>query len=870
MEQAFIALDSLNKEVGANEFIHILPVPVEAPPIELSLEFLNKQFNGSPTAAYPYHTADGGVFAYMVRWDIQQADGAFKKETRPFIYAEEKSGERHWKCKGPQLECLPYNLHEITSRPEVPILVVEGEKTAEAAKLLFPELVVTTTLFGALAPHKTDWSAMKGRNIIISPDFDDAGIKYGDAVCNLCKKAGAKSIDLLSLEKIAKKLFGKTSLPPKYDIADAVKDGLSKDALEASETAFDDLLSPYFTQIEIQSMSLPKDFRLNERGDVEYYYEKKNNKGEVIEEGWRWLCTHLVATHKIRDRKSKGWSRVLSLRDSDGVHKQVVVPMSVIYGDMKALKEILSFEGVEMSPNNINRLVSYLSFSCARKRALAVDRTGWHGQSYVLAEDLIYGGSPKEEIIFDTLLSSSSYQKAGTLKDWQDTIGKWTVGNSRLQFSILAALAAPVLDALGEDNFGIHFVGGSSIGKTTALRIASSVWGKEIKSWRTTDNAAESLARGCNDGLLMLDELSQVSGEAADAMIYMLGNGSGKARSNKQGDARPIATFRLVFLSSGEVGLETKISEGSGKKKIKAGQTVRFIEIPADAGQGMGIFDTIHNFENPVDFAVELKDLTKKYQGTVIDRWLKFLTQNLEYHVSQIQKLRKIWLEENPLEKAVDGQVERVKNKIALLAAVGEHASSKELQLLPWNRGEAFSCCSKIFNAWLNQRGGIGAFEVNQTIDRLVHFINEHGSSRFENAWEEEDRSNFIEQEWREDNPGQVDSEAKKAENRKRASMSRRSEKVINRAGFRRLIKDNQTYYFEPLAFDKEILQGGDKKTLLEALASKGVFVMAPEKAKDGAEKTRYTVSVRVLGFGQKRLYQISNQMLEKFSDSAL
>jgi putative DNA primase/helicase len=181
------------------------------------------------------------------------------------------------------------------------------------------------------------------------------------------------------------------------------------------------------------------------------------------------------------------------------------------------------------------------------------------------------------------------------------------------------------------------------------------------------------------------------------------------------------------------------------------------------------------------------------------------------------------------------------------MAAVGEHASSQELQLLPWSQGEAFLCCSKIFNAWLNQRGGIGAFEVTQVIDRLVHFITEHGNSRFENSW-------GLEKE--------VNSEAE--ENKAHI------EKTINRVGFRKLIEDRWVHYFDPSAFDKEILQGGDKKTLLKALASKGVFVTALEKAKDGIEITRYTISTRVPGFGQKRLYQISRRMLEKFSDSAL
>ena len=41
------------------------------------------------------------------------------------------------------------------------------------------------------------------------------------------------------------------------------------------------------------------------------------------------------------------------------------------------------------------------------------------------------------------------------------------------------------------------------------------------------------------------------AGEAA----YMLANGKGKARASRTGDARAPASWRLLFLSSGEIGI---------------------------------------------------------------------------------------------------------------------------------------------------------------------------------------------------------------------------------------------------------------------------------------------------------------------------
>ena len=67
-------------------------------------------------------------------------------------------------------------------------------------------------------------------------------------------------------------------------------------------------------------------------------------------------------------------------------------------------------------------------------------------------------------------------------------------------------------------------------------------------------------------------------------------------------------------------------------------------------------------------------------------------------------------------------------------------------------------------------------------------------------------------------------------------------------------------HYFLPEAFEKEILQGGDKKLLLSSLAEKGLLVTFLEKTTDGKDKVRYSQNIRVPGYGQKRLYQINNK----------
>jgi putative DNA primase/helicase len=89
---------------------------------------------------------------------------------------------------------------------------------------------------------------------------------------------------------------------------------------------------------------------------------------------------------------------------------------------------------------------------------------------------------------------------------------------------------------VGHDGGGIHTYGGSSIGKTTGLFLAASVWGRGssaggyVRAWSATRNGREAAAASTSDTVLIFDELSTVDAHEADSAIYELMNGSGKTR----------------------------------------------------------------------------------------------------------------------------------------------------------------------------------------------------------------------------------------------------------------------------------------------------------------------------------------------------
>ena len=113
------------------------------------------------------------------------------------------------------------------------------------------------------------------------------------------------------------------------------------------------------------------------------------------------------------------------------------------------------------------------------------------------------------------------------------------------------------------------------------IEAACATWGGPNfrRSWRATANGMEGAAALFNDGLLALDEISECDPREVGAIVYALGNGRGKQRASRSGNARGVTRWRCVVLSSGERTIATAMQEGG--YRAKAGQAVRLLDIPA-------------------------------------------------------------------------------------------------------------------------------------------------------------------------------------------------------------------------------------------------------------------------------------------------
>jgi hypothetical protein len=130
--------------------------------------------HGEAKAVWQYRDQEGRTLGYICRYDT--ADG---KEILPMTWVD---GRWQWKSF-PKPRPL-YGLDRLAAAPEATVMLVEGEKAADAAQALFPQLAVLSWAGGAKAVKHADFSPLEGRRIILAPDNDQAGI---DAMLDVAK-----------------------------------------------------------------------------------------------------------------------------------------------------------------------------------------------------------------------------------------------------------------------------------------------------------------------------------------------------------------------------------------------------------------------------------------------------------------------------------------------------------------------------------------------------------------------------------------------------------------------------------------------------------------------------------------------------------
>lgn len=806
-------------------------------------------------AEYDYLDETGNLKFQTIRLKPTPKDG------KPFVCRKPNGDHRIW--KRPKDNLIPYRLPDLLAADKAfHVFIVEGEKDVDNLRLI--GVTATCNPFGA-GNWKDEYSEfLKGRRCVILPDNDEAGTKHAEAVAKSLSRT-ATEVSVLRLPDLPDKgdvsdwiakgntsedlyalISGADTVEPEISSAETpttANSGKNTDAGgiigdDAESRANADRLSaempiPAGTNDKADSESeLPKNYFLNERG---IHYRGINKEGEKTT---TFVCSPLRITAKTCDSDNESWGRRLQFKDAQGVKHDLVIPMSLLSGDGLELRRMLMDCGLVIDPTSDARqkFLRFVLHSEPKKHVRCVNQTGWHDGAFVLPDEVISANGNRDSILLQNIdRTANKFRTVGTLADWQENIARYCVGNSRLMFAVSAAFAAALLPIAEETGGGFHLHGTSSTGKTTALLVAGSVWGGRstkgfLDTWKATGNGLESVAELHNNSLLLLDEINEVNAYEVGEIVYALSNGFGKSRMNKNTTARRKAEWNLLFFSSGEETLEQKMQ--SVGQHTRGGQQARFVNIEADAGKELGLYENLHGYDSASSFADHLSMVSRKFYGTAIRDFLRAVCTNRKLVESRIKVSRQLFHSklrlqgEKSKETDVSGEVFRVASRFSLVTVAGMLAS--EFGVTTWKGSDVLDCGETMFEEWKTLRGTTGSYDIAQGVKQVLSFIGQHGSSRFQSFEIKIDaRGNEV------------------------------VERVQNRAGFKREVYNKKTkttdteYLVLPDVFEREICKGFSPITIAKELEKLG-------RLRRSESEKKYIQSKETLPeLGRRRVYVV-------------
>lgn len=203
-------------------------VEVDLVPESANVPQMNHPNLGAPSASWKYKDKSGRTMFYIARYDdpvcakcgeqgivkmCPKCGSKQKKIMLPWCWIPKYSNFRNTSWPTPR------PLYGLDALGDNPVLVVEGEKSADAAKKIVQDSYdVVTWPNGTNSVSKVDWSPLFGKEVVIWPDADEPGVKAAYSIASLLSQ---KCVDV--------KIIGVEGSPEGWDSADALSDGMDLD-----------------------------------------------------------------------------------------------------------------------------------------------------------------------------------------------------------------------------------------------------------------------------------------------------------------------------------------------------------------------------------------------------------------------------------------------------------------------------------------------------------------------------------------------------------------------------------------------------------------------------------------------------------------
>ncbi|MDB2613918.1 AAA family ATPase [Chlamydiales bacterium] len=310
------------------DWIALIPEK-NAPQLKEVRPNLEKYFK--ETARYNYQDEKGNLLFHTLR--LVSRNDPNKKMVIPLSYGYfDGQKDPYWELKGYRPNNQPlYRLDLLEKSPNSKVLIVEGEKSTDAANALFKgkNIIAISWIGGSSSVSKSDWSPLKGRDVIIWPDNDKAGFEASNTLLKKLRSVGCQTIKEVDRNILSKEF------PPKWDLADPLPEG--KD---------NKFLSDVLLQSNERSVSLKQLFSSIRN---KYYQENKDKAIEIL--------SHIEEKQRVDLEKNQGLSpqkaseKILNeaITLIDGSRENTIGKMSREIGMQKEVIDKISHKSILFS-----------------------------------------------------------------------------------------------------------------------------------------------------------------------------------------------------------------------------------------------------------------------------------------------------------------------------------------------------------------------------------------------------------------------------------------------------------------------------------------------------------------------------------------
>ena len=511
------------------------------------------------TAWHIYRTEAGDIWGLVSRQEAFDVNGNIipkSKIIRPWIFVENEQGQCRWESA--KLDQFPlYYLDLLAKYPKANVLIVSGEKCADAANKYFEKYgynwIAITWQGGDNQADKTDFTVLKNRQGRIAgwPDKDTGGIK--------CMKAVMGNIPR-----------GVTLNPPKdkfkgWDIADAIAEGWD----------YDDIFE--FIELDYQT---PDDWLISRKEGIQKVIRELNKQTKEWDTYHREACQNMVvisAQYKnIEDKKE----RIELTLHKEG-WKKTVHPRSTVFDRYKLMS--IADCGLLIARGTTSTFENYLmDFQRCNKIPIkeSISHFAWiqrPGERIIPGKTRFFPYCENVEYDINETEDRSLYEaikSQGTLDEWKNRMDKYS-HSFGLRTMLAASFASPLLPIIVQRSFVIHFWEESGYGKTAVSWGAQSVWarpgpkGLEIpmnSSWP----AMESMCNELKNLTLFLDEKQSVDEDQVSfkTLIYRITEGATRAKSTSHGARQKRGDWNLIVVSTGETPLIKTASQQGEQNRV--------------------------------------------------------------------------------------------------------------------------------------------------------------------------------------------------------------------------------------------------------------------------------------------------------------